>query len=168
MAARLWTEWATLSHGWPTIRCMEDSLPPPAPITMSRAATDVHRLPPEPGRPCLRGTELRYLLILILHRERRALTVGELVAAVARAGFDVLGRPGKTVSDALRWEVDRGRVRKPARGRYAIGTVCHQTRWRMRRRIARRRALGGTSHVPGSRHPRPAPDAAAALSPPAA
>jgi len=43
-------------------------------------------------------------------------TVGELIDAVKHQGFSFRGRPSKAVSDALRWEIERGRVHRLRRG----------------------------------------------------
>ena len=61
--------------------------------------------------------------------------VAELVAWLARAGMPVAGRPSKVVSDALRYEVGRGRVVRAARGYYAPDSMPRQTEWRIRRRV---------------------------------
>ena len=84
----------------------------------------------------VRGYELRALLVLVLDEAGRPLEVPGLVAAVRAAGFELAGRPGKAVADALRWEVARGRVRRFGRGTYAGGVVPSTTRRRMRRRVA--------------------------------
>jgi len=85
------------------------------------------------------GVELRYLLSLCLW-QRGPMTVRELVEAVAAGGFVLAHRPSKQVSDALRWEVRRGRAVRLGRGRYGPGRTPRSTRDRMRTRIARRQA----------------------------
>jgi hypothetical protein len=40
------------------------------------------------------------------------MTVAEMVVALRRLGVVVPGRERKTVSDALRWEIGKGRVRR--------------------------------------------------------
>lgn len=97
------------------------------------------------GVPVAQGRELRALLVLQLLAAEGSLSVGDLVAGVERAGFTFVGRPGKVVSDALRWEVRRGRVAKTGRGRYRSGYVAKSSRHGLRRRVerlhqARRRA----------------------------
>ncbi len=64
------------------------------------------------------------------------MSVGEMVAALSRQRCVTRTRASKDVSDALRWEVARGRVRRVARGVYAVGRLPRQTAWRMRRRLA--------------------------------
>ena len=96
---------------------------------------------PGPGEPAaeLRGRPLRYLLVRLLAEAGRPLTVGELVGACRAEGVQFRGRPSKLVSDAIRWEVRRGRVRRVARGRYALDHVPDSTmRW-IRHRVAQTR-----------------------------
>ena len=64
----------------------------------------------------LRGIELRYALTMHLAQHGPA-TVTSLVASLAAHGFDTGGRPSKSVSDALRWEIAHGR-RRLGRGLY--------------------------------------------------
>jgi hypothetical protein len=92
------------------------------------------------GRPCIAGLELRYLLTTVLLECNARLTVAQLVEAVAAEGFLLRGRPSKAVSDALRWEVRRGRVLRHARGIYGPGTMPRQTKSRIRTRVRRLRA----------------------------
>lgn len=81
------------------------------------------------------GQLLRYELSLALHRAGRTMTVAELVAVLTASGRALGSRPTKAVSDALRWEIDHGRVVRRARGRYATGTIPPGTvRW-MRHRL---------------------------------
>lgn len=99
------------------------------------------------GVPVASGRELRALLVLVLLASDRALTVSQLVAAVERRGFTFAGRAGKEVSDALRWEVRRGRVRRAGRGLYGAGYVAKSSRHDLRRRVA---ALHGKARRPAS------------------
>ncbi len=78
----------------------------------------------EPGtvgtsRPdvALRGRGLRFVLVDEL-RQRRTMTVAEMVKVMAESGFDLGGRASKVISDALRWELARGRVIRLERGLY--------------------------------------------------
>ncbi len=82
----------------------------------------------------IRGTALRYVLTYVLARNGR-MTVAELVAALSRLGFSVPGRPSKTVSDALRWEVGRGRVYPRGRGVYGPGEIPRGTEYRIEKRV---------------------------------
>ena len=84
----------------------------------------------------LSGMALRYALVVTLLDHRRPMDVAELVEQLRRDGYDVWGRPSKTVSDALRWEVRRGRVRRLGRGVYGPGTMARSTEWYIRQRAA--------------------------------
>jgi hypothetical protein len=82
------------------------------------------------------GLDLRYLLTTLLVDVGQVLAVGDLVKLVQAEGFVLTGRPSKTVSDALRWEVGRGRVLRHGRGLYGPGSMPRQTRSRIRQRVA--------------------------------
>lgn len=78
----------------------------------------------------LRGRPLRYLLVTLLVDAGTSLSIRELVAGCEAEGVVFAGRPSKIVSDALRWERRRGRVRRPARGVYEVGRIPSSTkRW---------------------------------------
>jgi hypothetical protein len=94
---------------------------------VSRASSD---------KALIYGLNLRYLLTALLLDTAHILSVGELVAMVRAEGFVVDGRPSKAVSDALRWEVRRGRVIRHGRGRYGAGSMPRQTKSRIRQRVA--------------------------------
>ena len=55
------------------------------------------------------------------------------------AGFILPGRASKEISDSLRWEVGRSRVRRLGRGRYAAGSMPGSTRRRIRKRAGQLR-----------------------------
>lgn len=84
----------------------------------------------------LSGLDLRYALTTVLLRAGVPLTVPELVHALERDGFRSWERPSKAVSDALRWEIGRGRVVRVRRGVYVVGAMPKQTRSRITRRVA--------------------------------
>ena len=86
------------------------------------------------NRIVLRGTELRYDLVRLIALVGPA-TVPELLDGLEHWGFAVAGRPSKTVSDALRWERRRGRVRRRDRGLYSIGEMPRSTEHRIIRRV---------------------------------
>jgi hypothetical protein len=86
------------------------------------------------SRRCLRGIELRYVLTLHLAQHGPA-TVAELIDALSHHGFSVQGRQSKAVSDALRWEISRGRVHRLARGRYGPGYIPRSTDYRIHQRV---------------------------------
>ena len=87
----------------------------------------------------LPGIELRYVLSLHLSVHGPA-TVTELLDTLAFHGFSVASPAPKSVSDALRWERRRGRVRCLARGLYGPGQVPRGTEHRIHRRLLALRA----------------------------
>jgi len=96
----------------------------------------------------LQGIELRYLLTTFIAESGATATVAELALALSREGFGLRGRPSKVVSDALRWEVRRGRVVRLGRGVYGLGHIPRQTRSRMRTRVQQLRRDVGTKVSP--------------------
>ena len=74
----------------------------------------------------LRGRGLRFVLLAEIRR-RQTMTVAEMVAFLASSGYHTKGRPSKVVSDALRWEVARGRVVRSRRGGYRYGRISLST-----------------------------------------
>ena len=80
------------------------------------------------------GIELRYLLTTYLFDHGPA-SIDELVDALACQGFSVKGRASKVVSDALRWEIERGRVIRPRRGWYGPAWMPRATEYRMEQRV---------------------------------
>jgi hypothetical protein len=80
------------------------------------------------------GLPLRSLLVVILAEAGHPLSVKQLIGRVEARGVVLTGRPSKSVSDALRWEVRRGRVLKVTRGVYVCGRVPDTTLRRMRHR----------------------------------
>lgn len=91
------------------------------------------------GGMVLDGQLLRRVLVTWLVDAQRPLAVAELVARLDHAGLRVDGRPGKVVSDSLRWEVRRGRVVRVGRGTYVAGSIPRSTAWKIRHQA--RRAL---------------------------
>jgi hypothetical protein len=81
----------------------------------------------------VRGTELRYLLTMHLFVHGPA-TVSDLVEALTSQGCEI-GYGTKVVSDALRWEVRRGRVYRRGRGRYGPGWMPRSTEYRIHKRV---------------------------------
>jgi hypothetical protein len=92
-----------------------------------------HRLTMDTMRR-LRGIELRYVLSHHLAHHGRA-TVVDLFGALTAHGFGVDGRPSKSISDALRWEMRRGRVRRFKRGVYGPGSMPRSTEYRIQQRV---------------------------------
>jgi hypothetical protein len=87
----------------------------------------------------VRGIELRYLLTMHLFLHGPA-TVSELVRTLASQGFDIAGRASKSVSDALRTEIGRGRVYRLRRGRYGPDWMPRGTEYRIHKRVLALRA----------------------------
>jgi hypothetical protein len=100
----------------------------------------------------LHGIELRYVLTMHLFHHG-ATTITDLVKAVASQGFALTSPPPKSVSDALRWEMRRGRVHRLGRGRYGPGWMPRGTEYRMHKRVlklkaeAQNRAEAGKQYV---------------------
>lgn len=86
------------------------------------------------------GVSARRLLTWYVVSRRRTVTVGEIVGWLDEVGLAPAGRVGKAVSDKLRADVARGRVRRVGRGAYAAGDVPPST-WR-RIESSARRSLG--------------------------
>jgi hypothetical protein len=82
----------------------------------------------------LRGIELRYVLTMHLSSHGPA-SITELVDMLAWHGFAVAGRASKSISDALRWEMGYGRVRRLGRGRYGPGYLPRGTEHRIHKRV---------------------------------
>jgi hypothetical protein len=92
----------------------------------------------------LQGIELRYVLTMHLGHHGRA-TIVEMINALSRQGFRVSGRASKAVSDALRWEIGRGRVRRLGRGLYGPGYIPRSTEHRIHQRVLALRAAAKLS-----------------------
>ncbi len=110
----------------------------------------------------LTGRDLRYVLTTYITQGFS--TVAQLVKKLAEDGYTLWGRASKVVSDALRWEVRNGRVRRIRRGVYTIATIPRTTLHRIRTRT---RALFFAPHVVAIRRnlththslePTPSPD----------
>ena len=95
----------------------------------------------------------RYLVARIVERGGEA-SISALVQDLADDGFTVAGRDSKTISDALRAELARGRVVRVERGVYAEARIPKTTRYRILR-VARRLRTAALekkmSHTRGTR-----------------
>jgi hypothetical protein len=89
----------------------------------------------------------RYRLTLALIAAGRPMTVAELTLALKGSGRMPGGRTSKVISDALRWEVRRGRVRRLGRGIYVAGEVPRSTQWWMRDQVRRWELEGDTQKL---------------------
>ena len=92
----------------------------------------------------LRGIELRYVLTMHLVTQGRS-TISEMRHALAFHGFDVARPAPKSVSDALRWERARGRVRRLGRGLCGPGQMARGTEHRINTRVLALRAEAAKS-----------------------
>jgi len=100
----------------------------------------------------LRGIELRYALVRLVQLIGPA-TIPELADGLLRWGFAVEGRPSKTISDALRWERQRDRVRRRGRGLYTAGAMPRSTEHRIIWRVvAMREELAALSLEGGQKY----------------
>jgi hypothetical protein len=82
----------------------------------------------------LHGIELRYVLTMHIAQNGRA-TVAQMVDALSGQGFRLRGRASKAISDALRWETSRDRVRRLRRGLYGPGHIPRSTEYRIHQRV---------------------------------
>ena len=92
----------------------------------------------------LKGIELRYALTMHLMHHGRT-TVNEMIEDLRARNFSVRGRASKAVSDALRWEIERGRVYRLGRGLYRPGEVPRSTEYRIQQRVLDLRAAAKLS-----------------------
>ncbi|MFP5254791.1 MAG: hypothetical protein ACLGI8_02965 [Acidimicrobiia bacterium] len=84
----------------------------------------------------LTGRRLRYAAAVLLHEAQRTMALDELAAALARRGHSTSGDARKAISDALRWELHRGRAVRVRRGSYRSRGLARSTlRW-MRAQVA--------------------------------
>lgn len=102
----------------------------------------------------VRGRALRFVLVDELMAVPE-MSVAQLAAAVAEHGFTLGGRASKVISDALRWEVRRGRVVRLRRGWYAFRRAPASTARRIRRLASE--ARDWVAALRGGRTPRPTP-----------
>ncbi len=72
---------------------------------------------------------MRYLVLAELIRSGDAMAVRDLVDRLGRQGILLPPKPSKVVSDAIRWEVRKGRVVKRGRGVYQLGHIPRSTRY---------------------------------------
>lgn len=96
----------------------------------------------------LRGIELRYALTIYLMDHGHA-SVNEMIEDLRARNFSVRGRASKAVSDALRWEIEHGRVHRLGRGLYGPGGIPRSTEYRIRNRVLDLRAAAKLSREGG-------------------
>jgi hypothetical protein len=92
----------------------------------------------------LQGIELRYVLTMHLAHNGPA-TIVEMMDALSAQGFCVSGRVSKVISDALRWEMGRDRVRRLGRGLYGPRYIPRSTEYRIHQRVLALRAAAKLS-----------------------
>ncbi len=85
------------------------------------------------------GVELRYVLTFHLSQHGPT-TIPDLIDALDYYNFALPGPAPKWVSDALRWEMAHGRVRRVRRGLYGPGDTPRSTADRIRKRVLDLRA----------------------------
>lgn len=78
----------------------------------------------------LRGYQLRCVLTLHVFQNGPA-TVVDLIDMLDYHGFDVAGRAAKAISDALRYVIAHGRVRRLRRARYGPVSMPRATEYRI-------------------------------------
>ena len=92
----------------------------------------------------LRGIELRYVLTMHLAHNGPA-TIAEMMEALKSQGFCIPGRTSKVISDALRWEMGRDRVRRLGRALYGPRYIPRGTEHRIHQRVLALRAAAKLS-----------------------
>jgi hypothetical protein len=92
-----------------------------------------------PNAKVLRGIELRYVLTTNLAVHGRA-TIPDMIELLEYQRFTVAGYAPKVVSDALRWELRRGRARRLRRGLYGPGVMPRSTEQYIHQRVIGLRA----------------------------
>jgi hypothetical protein len=84
----------------------------------------------------LTGRRLRYAAAVLLHEAQRTVTLDELAERLDAWGCATVGDARKAISDALRWELYRGRAVRVRRGQYRSRGLARSTlRW-MRAQVA--------------------------------
>lgn len=93
-------------------------------------------------RPVLTGRRLRYAVALLLFDAEGTVTLDDLAGRLRTSGYTTSGEPRKAISDALRWELRRGRAVRVRRGQYrSLGLARSTVRW------MRTQAEGGLTHA---------------------
>lgn len=87
------------------------------------------------------GRSLRHFLLSTLANAGRPMSVAELIDCVDAASATLSGRASKRISDALRWEIGRCRVRRVRRGVYEFARMPKSTRRFVERRVRDLRVL---------------------------
>ena len=83
------------------------------------------------------GNRIRSAACVVLFRTRRPMPLGELADAIEALGIPLGPRRTKTLADALRWEIARGRITRSGRGIYRAREIPRTTLNAMRDRVVR-------------------------------
>jgi hypothetical protein len=108
----------------------------------------------------VRGLALRYYLYTLLLEAPGPVSVQQLLRLLAREHLIIRGRPSKVISDALRWEIGKGRVRRVSHATYvASRSIPRGTAHRIRCSVAawREEAAAAALHRPPAPVPAPPP-----------
>jgi hypothetical protein len=101
----------------------------------------------------LGGRRLRYAVAVLPHERGDTMTLDELAAALAAWRYGTGPEPRKAISDALRWELHRGRAIRVGRGRYRSRGLARSTHGWMRANVLDRPAhplrFSAPQSVPG-------------------
>lgn len=98
------------------------------------------------GHIAVRSYDLRYVLTTLLLEAAyspfaeggqlgQSLTVSELIGGLNRLDLSTTGRSSKRVSDALRSEINKGRVRRIGRSRYVVAPIPQSSRYRIQAHV---------------------------------
>src|SRR5690606_19404409 len=104
-------------------------------------SADTHWLAHSIAPNAIRGWELRFVLTVMLAEVGGVVTIRQMEAQLVRDGYSLVGRPSRVISDALRLEIEKGRVRRVARGRYRFVGMSKTTESRFRNGARRVRAM---------------------------
>jgi hypothetical protein len=118
----------------------------PQPPTRAAPACPKPGYEPIDTHNALTGRDLRYVLTTYITQGLS--TIQQLMNQLAQDGYTLWGRASKVVSDALRWEIRNGRVRRLRRGVYTIDAIPTSTRHRI---LDRSRSLFLAPHVVATR-----------------
>lgn len=84
----------------------------------------------------LRGRQLRYAAAVLLHEAQHTVTLDDLARGLIEGGYGTVGDTRKAISDALRWELRRGRAVRIRRGHYRSRGLARSTLSWMRAQVA--------------------------------
>jgi hypothetical protein len=82
------------------------------------------------------GNRIRSAACVVLFRSQRPMGLDELADGIEALGIPLGPSRNKTLADALRWEIARGRIRRWGRATYRAGSIPRTTLNSMRQRVA--------------------------------